>query len=768
MHPAFVSSTPVLFRRHTALRAVPCPVVTVPAKRPSQVMASASRIGNPLRNLAVLATAAIALRLPVPAAAAAPVVAPIPVTAQISSSRPALSTAIRARPAGLSVAAVTAPVSIMDRAGFWAGEFLMWNPAARVIALLGVTLVCMYFGSFLYRMADPQRKEASSPFWHSVRAIANPLEDDWDNNALRTTSIALAGIGMIVFAIMVGMVTESVESAVQNVDGEMSRVVVSNHVLVCGWSPHVSAILKDVHGVKDLKVVVLAKPEHKQLMMDDLKETFTAEDRKRVRIFYRPGAPIAPEDLDRVGAARASKIIIVNDREGSAVDADRKVLSRALAIRKNLPDFKGDIVAEINNVRDEDILRSILATTKARSVETVNADQLLFRFMAQAIRQPGLADVVANLMGDNPAYVFHVKSAKEAAPQLVGSNYSDLRPSSVPGSVLCGFYDRSGKVHIGTSQPGGVDGTTLRPDTNLLLLGNVSGPGTSQDGHVLLFSPSTASRMQKYGQKLVSSDKRCPESYLVCGWRDDMEAMLNELDGILSSGSKITILDEDTPDSILQKFKNLSITCVKNRPDVFENLEEILSTKAKPFDHVVLLGSVFGDNDAPKSRLSQDEDTNTLASLVYVNNLLKKQQAAAAAKKQDPIKTLVTAEFVSERVAAMAKEQENVTTAILPQNLSAKIAAQTVRESRLNAVWRELLSQKGREVYLRPCGMYKDMPKGPASFTTVADQLAKSADDVVIGYVHTDGRVIINPQQANRFKNRVWDTNDMLIVLSEK
>lgn len=768
MNPAFISSTPVLSRRYGALRAAPCSSVPVSAKRRSQVIASASRHGNPLRNLAVLATAAIAMRLPMPAAAAAPVAAPVPVTTHISSARPAFSTAIRARPAGLSVAAITAPVSIMDRVAFWAGEFLMWNPAARVIALLGLTLVCMYFGSFLYRLADPQRKEAASPFWHSVRAIANPLEDDWENNALRTTSIALAGIGMIVFAIMVGMVTESVESAVQNVDGEMSRVVVSNHVLVCGWSPRVSAILKDVHGVKDLKVVVLANRERKELMMDYLKETFTPEDRKRVRVFYRPGAPIVQEDLDRVGAARASKIIIVNDQERNVVDADRKVLSRALAIRKNLPDFKGDIVAEIHNVRDEAILRSILATTKARSVETVNADQLLLRFMAQAIRQPGLADVVASLMGDNPAYVFHVKSAKEAAPQLVGSNYSDLRPSSIPGSILCGFFDRSGKVHIGTMQPASVDGMTLRPDTNLLLLGNISGPGSSQDRHVLQVSPSTASRIEKYGQKLVSSTKRGAESYLICGWRQDMEAMLNELDGILSSGSKITILDEDTPDSIPLKFKNLSITCVKNRPDVFENLEELLSTKAKPFDHVVLLGSIFGDDEAPKSRLSQDEDTKTLASLVYVNDLLKKQQEAAAAKKQDPKKTLVTAEFVSERVAAMAKEQENVTTAILPQNLSAKIAAQTVRESRLNAVWRELLSQDGREVYLRPCGIYKDMPTGPASFATVADQLAKAANDVVIGYLPTDGSVIINPQQTKRFKNRVWDKKDMLIVLSNE
>lgn len=643
----------------------------------------------------------------------------------------------------------------------------MWNPAARVIALLGVTLVCMYLGSFLYKFADPKRTEAASPFWHSVRAIANPLEDDWDNNLLRTTSIVLAGVGMIVFAIMVGMVTESVESAVQNVDGETSPVILSNHVLVCGWSPHVSEILRDVNKVQNLKVVVLANPDQKDEMKDNLRASFSPEDRKKMHIIYRPGAPIVQEDLDRVGANRASKILIVNNRQGSSVDADRKVLSRALALRKNLPDFNGDIIAEIHNVRDEGILRSILSSTNARSVETVNADQLLFRFMAQAIRQPGLADVVATLMGENPSHIFHVKAAADAAPQLVGSSYSDLRPSSVPGSILCGVFDNSGNVQVGISQAGRSESDKLKADTQLLLLGTSEKPGTTEND-VVHFSPSTTSRMLKYGERLTRSETRDAESYLICGWRDDMQDMLVELDGVLPSGSHITILDEDTPDVIPKKFDNLSITCVKKRPDLFENLESVLAAKAKPFDHVVLLGSVFGDDNAPTLTINHDEDTKTLASLVYVNDLLQKQLEHAVSKNRDPKATVVTVEFASERVAAMAKEQENVTTAILPQNLSSKIAAQTVRESRLNPVWRELLSQAGREVYLRPCGIYKNMPKEPTAFAAVADKLAKTDGDIVIGFVSKDGRVVINPQQANRFKNRLWDKQDMLIVISRE
>lgn len=59
-----------------------------------------------------------------------------------------------------------APIaSVRDRMSFYISEFLMWNPAAKIITLLAFTLLSMFMGSFLYRLADPGREEASSPFW---------------------------------------------------------------------------------------------------------------------------------------------------------------------------------------------------------------------------------------------------------------------------------------------------------------------------------------------------------------------------------------------------------------------------------------------------------------------------------------------------------------------------------------------------------------------------------------------------------------------------
>lgn len=604
---------------------------------------------------------------------------------------------------------------------------------------------------------------------HAVRAIANPLEDDWQKNSLRATSITLAAFGMVVFAILVGMVTETVESIVRNADGENTRVLVSDHIVVCDWGPHVAQIIKDVNDVtSDVKVVVLAAPDKKQALMDDIRSLLPDDAQKNMRIYYRPGAPTVPQDLLRVNASQARKIILVSGREGDPVDRDRIILSRALALRQNLPAFRGDIVAELSSTRDESLVQAILGRSKARTVETINTEQLLFRFMAQAIRQPGLADIVSLLMGDNQMSVFHITSAKEAAPQLVGTNFSDMRPTSVPGAILCGFVDSNG-VHMQTAPKyGGLE--TIKPDTEMLLLGATKAMRSivmpANQGPLEL-SPSMAGMMQRFIQNHSRAKRGHPERFLVLGWRKDMESMLQELDNVLPRGSSVRIVDQDVPDKLYLSLRHLKVELVKKRADRYENIESLVTGRSRPYDHVVVIGASVGRDSDNGMETSRNDDARTLATLVYVNDVLAKQRTERNMSRDK--QPLVTVEFLREDVARMIKEQSDIANAILPQNLGSKITAQTVRDSRLNAVWRELLSQEGREVYLRPVSAYKGFAKTRSSFATLADQLAKSSDDILIGFIPSYiPKVKINPQGPERFTAREWNENDILIVLSNE
>ncbi len=661
-----------------------------------------------------------------------------------------------------------------ERFLFWVGEFLMWNPGAKILTLLLITLASVALGSLLFRAADPKRVEAQSPFWHATRAVANPLEDDWNSVPLRTVSVVLASVGMVVFAILVGMVTDSVQNAVQNADGGDSRLYANQHTLVLGYSSRIPQTLRDLASVtKRERVVILAPADERETLMQEIKAVLKPEERRKLRLLYRQGIPVLSQDLERVSARNAGKIVLVNEGLGTAavqdetkkMDADRKVLARALALSHIAPDFKGDVVAELNSSQDIPILKKILKKTGTRSVEVIHSEKLLFRFMAQAVRQPGLANVVATqLMGKDDSTVFHVDSVSSLSkymPGLAGKRYSDILPTSIKGCLIVGYFDEDYDVDynfvsrkVVLASPGhGDDGPVLTENTKLLLVGHPTAPKTSGPY-------SEVPRVLKDGTAMEAAKRRIenkgtPESFLVCGWRPNMTAMLEELDDIVPKGSRVVILDDDAPERVSMKLKRLNVRCIVKRPDVLENLEDVLLKEH--FDNVILLGSALGIDDK-LSTAGTDEDSKALATWVYVNKLIE--------QKQEERRTFITLEFNSPEVADVAQKEAGVANALLPLNLGAKISAQTLRDPKLNSVWAELLEQDGKEVYLSVANKFVDVGT-KMSFKELADKAAVEQDDTVIGFIPKGLSPNVNPTEKDRNEPRIWSEDDFIIVISQ-
>lgn len=574
----------------------------------------------------------------------------------------------------------------------------------------------------------------------------------------------MAIVGTVFFGIFIGMVTESVETSIANADGGLTKVVASNHILLCGWNANSTQIIRDLNAVGTAKrIVILVSPTEKEQMMAELHDALSDEHKKRIRVSVRSGSPIFANDLNRVAAARASKIILVAPRTATADESDRRVLSRALALRSTLPFYRGDIVAELSSTDDGRILRTILHDTQARSVEAISSDRLLYRFMAQAVRHRGLADCVAMMMGKNPRTVFHFRPVSNLAPNLVGVPFSDLRPTTVPGTIICGYFDdMNGKVVIGTAAV--KDGPTLTPETQLLVLGL---PTRSQSKIANIPESrrisSSEVRPGNVTERRKTSHRRLPENILVCGWRSiGTDEFLTELDSTLTSGSKVTVLDQDAPQlTSVSNFKNITVVPVHKRADTYQNLKDLLAGKSKKYDHILVLSSALGvEGESLEGVVQGDEDSRTLSSLCYINDLLK--------NREDGGSTTVTIEFLNEKVARIVREHKGVTNTILPHALSAHISAQTIRDNRLNAVWSELLSQEGREVYLRPASLYVNPDMEYASFAGISDKAATERDEIVIGYIGNDGCPVINPTGPLRLQPQPWTSGDQVIVLANE
>lgn len=560
-------------------------------------------------------------------------------------------------------------------------------------------------------------------------------------------------------------VTEAVESGIAAADGGASRVVASKHTVILGYNSNTSKIITDINAVSGTKtnIVVLVSEVEKENMMEELRDLLSEEQKKRIRISVRSGTPVLAQDLDKVAASRAEKIILSSGQGISAAESDRRILSRALALRSNLPMFSGDIIAELSSARDEAILQSILKDTNVRSVQAVSAERLLFRFMAQAMRNEGLADCVVQMMGENPNTVFHVLPVSKIAPGLVGMQFADIRPTAIPGAIVCGYVDPiSGKVVIDTA--GSKDAPALTSKSELLVLGVPSGrPRVAAAG--LSKESSSDSRSKTFG-KSGPRARRSSENILVCGWRPGtMLDLLAELDVILPRGSSVTIVDEDAPDHAKMategKWKNIAVKTVRERPDSYDTLEQILGSGQKAFDHILLLSSALGeDKESDSGYVGVEEDSKALTSLCYINDLLESRKGGSS-------DTTVTIEFSNERVADIAREQTSVTNVVLPNSLSAHIAAQTVRDSRLNSVWYELLSQTGKECYIRPAAEYLKGDVSVSSFANISFDAALGRQEIVVGYIPKGGEAVINPTGPLRFDARTWLPEDDVIVLAD-
>lgn len=674
---------------------------------------------------------------------------------------------------------------IQQRLSFYVSEFLLWNSGAKILSLFAFTVFTMYLGQFLYMLADPKRSEAHSPFWHSVRAIANPLEDDWENNSLRATSILLASFGMIIFAILIGTVTDSVQSAVENADGQNTPIVLQDHLLILGWNnDHTPYLIQNLSTTKN--VVVLSSNPADYALVEQENQRLAALNQDK-RIFYRPGTLSSQMDLAKVAAWSSNKILLLDDNVERTTDAGSSssdnsnvttkgynLLTKVVSLKQNLQSYNGDIVIQVNNNKTGEIIKNVINENKqlSKNVEIINVQDILNRFIVQVANYPGLNSIVRHLMtSQNENHTFHIRSISEIAPQWVGKTYDQLQPLSIDGYITCGVVDaNNANINIGSSLP---SKSTINKDTQLLVLGEIDNSNSSSEDLKLPLqtffklqqSIAKKDSEQMHNGKLINANK---DNFLILGYRNDMNELLSELNTMLPKNSKVTIVSNNIPSNFRNELKPYKLNKIKIRTcgelydehdpsSIYETLDNIINKDV--YDNILLL---FSDSD-------MNTDTKSLSKLVFIDDIVKNNSKKYSEKNQP----IITAEFRDEAISQLV-QNEGIGNIVLPDTLGAKIASQAIKHPVLNQVWTELLSQKGREFYLKSINSYSadlklDTSK-MVSFADIVNSISKGAkNDIVIGYIpkHGAGIVRINPVGEQRYTKRLWHPEDVLIVLAK-
>lgn len=126
-------------------------------------------------------------------------------------------------------------VSLNKQLAYQVDLFLSVHPYAKPLALLVATLLVICLGGLaLFGVKDDSLAECLWLSWTYVADSGNHANSEEIGEKLVSVSISFGG--MLIFAMMLGLVSDAISEKFDSLRKGKSEVVEQNHTLVLGWS----------------------------------------------------------------------------------------------------------------------------------------------------------------------------------------------------------------------------------------------------------------------------------------------------------------------------------------------------------------------------------------------------------------------------------------------------------------------------------------------------------------------------------------------------
>ncbi|CAK9031960.1 Ion channel CASTOR, partial [Durusdinium trenchii] len=282
---------------------------------------------------------------------------------------------------------------------FYRMDYLLSNWAsAKPVALLLATYLLIMSGAMLYfSLCDDEEITFGEAVWVSWTFVADPGTHAEERSSLaRAVALLLTIGGMLIFALMIGIIADGVSDLLDDLKKGRSRVIESGHTLLLGWSDKVIPTIRELAIANESEgggVVVLLTERDKEEMEQDLSSALNHESLMGTVVICRSGSPLIMNNLLKVSAQTAKSVIVFSDPEVDADESD----ARAVRIVMSLTGIhvRAHIVVEMCDVDNRELVHLV----GQGMVETVVAHDIIGRLMIQCARQPGLAQILEQLLG---------------------------------------------------------------------------------------------------------------------------------------------------------------------------------------------------------------------------------------------------------------------------------------------------------------------------------------------------------------------------------
>ncbi|XP_020211288.1 ion channel CASTOR isoform X2 [Cajanus cajan] len=653
---------------------------------------------------------------------------------------------------------ISEQVSLNKQIAYRVDVFLSVYPYAKPLVLLVATLLLIFLGGLaLFGVTTEDLAHCLWLSWTYVADSGNHASSQGIGPRLVAVSISFGG--MLIFAMMLGLVSDAISEKFDSLRKGKSEVVEQNHTLILGWSDKLGSLLNQLAIANESlgggTVAVMAERDKEEMELDIAKMEF---DFKGTSVICRSGSPLILADLKKVSVSKARAIIVLAE-DGNADQSDARALRTVLSLTGVKEGLQGHIVVELSDLDNEVLVKLVGGDL----VETVVAHDVIGRLMIQCARQPGLAQIWEDILGFENCE-FYIKRW----PQLEGMQFEDVL-ISFPAAIPCGIKVASygGKI-------------ILNPDDSYVLQEGDEVLVIAEDDDT--YAPASLPTVWRGSLPKDFVYPKSPERILFCGWRRDMEDMIMVLDASLAHGSELWMFN-DVPEKEREKkltdggldinrLENISLVNREGNAVIRRHLE---SLPLESFDSILILADESVEDSAIQA------DSRSLATLLLIRDIQARRlpYVAMASQahggsfpkgswigemKQASDKTVIISEILDPRTKNLLS-MSKISDYVLSNELVSMALAMVAEDRQINDVLEELFAEEGNEMHIRQADLY--LCEGEElSFYEIMLR-ARQRREIVIGYRLANAeRAVINPPAKT--DRRKWSLKDVFVVITEK
>jgi len=588
---------------------------------------------------------------------------------------------------------------------------LVWLGVATLLLILAVALVGWALGIGPDDESVPFHESA----WLALTRVLDPGTFGADTGArFRILMLVITLVGILFLAVIIGLVSNSIDRKLETLRQGRSLVVETGHTLILGYSQKVPAIVREL---------VEANLSRRKPAIAILSEAIPSEvhdairdqgvDLRNSRLVVRRGNPSSMEDLARLNAGFARSIIIVAPEDEAA---DSMVVKNALALKR----FEGDLGSTpvIVEVSDRYIAEA-LGDIGGGSVLTLNPLVTVARVTARVLRASGVGTVYEELLSFDGNEIYTMAIADD----WVGTPFGDLLLASSQSCII-----------------------GLIRGSDILVLPDFSLPVEHNDVAIAVSADDASLKLDRApvpggASRPAPAYERSIEKTLVIGWSRLGAEICHDNENHVAPGSHITILvDPDLHDTDMLKAElelhKQSAEIRSGNPVHSVVIDSVLDEG--PYDHVLVL--------AERDRLNYHEaDARALLSLLHVRRWYDRQDE----KLTRPNMVGELLDVNDEVIGEIARPDDF----IVSERLVSLALAQLSENPDIYPVLRRLLDADGVQVVLMDRAVMElDSVKTFEDVVIAARAIGVIAIGVQTG-VHPDGSTVdatmnINPDKT--------------------